>query len=174
MDARFDPRSFKLRLLSLQGDVMSESLHRPSFGAALYYKDPLAALEWLERAFGFTRQLVITDDAGQLAHSEMRYGDSYVMISREWSADSVSPVTVSGKNTQSVHVQLSDGIDQHCARARAAGAVITREPADQFYGDRVYAARDPEGHIWSFGQTVRAVSREEAERASGLNIEGWI
>jgi uncharacterized glyoxalase superfamily protein PhnB len=153
---------------------MSESTHRPSLGAAVYYQDPFAALEWLERAFGFKRQMVITDDAGQLAHSEMRFGDSYVMISREWSEDSVSPVSVGGKNTQSVHVQLSEGIDEHCARARAEGAVITREPADQFYGDRGYAARDPEGHIWSFGQTVRAVSREEAERVSGLKIEGWI
>ena len=153
---------------------MSESTHRPSLGAAVYYKDPFAALEWLERAFGFRRQMVITDDDGQLAHSEMRFGDSYVMVSREWSEDSVSPVSVGGKNTQSVHVQLSEGIDEHCARARAEGAVITREPADQFYGDRVYAARDPEGHIWSFGQTVRAVSREEAERVSGLKIEGWI
>ena len=153
---------------------MSESTHRPSLGAAVYYQDPFAALEWLERAFGFKRQMVITDDAGQLAHSEMRFGDSYVMISREWSEDSVSPVSVGGKNTHSVHVQRRDGIDEHCARARAEGAVITREPADQFYGDRVYAARDPEGHIWSFGQTVRAVSREEAERVSGLKIEGWI
>ncbi len=81
---------------------MSESTHRPSLGAAVYYQDPFAALEWLERAFGFKRQMVITDDAGQLAHSEMRFGDSYVMISREWSEDSVSPVSVGGKNTQSV------------------------------------------------------------------------
>lgn len=153
---------------------MSELLHRPSLGSAVYYKDPFAALDWLEKAFGFTRQMVITDNDGQLAHSEMRFGDSYVMICREYSADSASPAALGGKNTQSLHVHLLDGIDEHCARARAAGAVITRELADQFYGDRVYAARDPEGHIWSFGQTVHAVSREEAERASGLKIEGWV
>jgi hypothetical protein len=44
---------------------------------------------------------------------------------------------------------------------------------DQFYGDRTYRARDPEGHVWTFGQTVRHVSREEAEKESGLKIEGW-
>jgi uncharacterized glyoxalase superfamily protein PhnB len=71
-------------------------------------------------------------------------------------------------------VQLRDGIDAHCARAHAAGAVITREPEDQFSGDRVYAARDPEGHVWSFGQTLRQVSREEAEQATGLKIDGWV
>ena len=71
-------------------------------------------------------------------------------------------------------MQVSDDIDGHCAKARAAGAEILAAPEDQFYGDRTYRARDPEGHIWTFGQTVRAVSREEAEKASGLRIEGWV
>lgn len=57
--------------------------------------------------------------------------------------------------------------------APAAGATILTEPEDQFYGDRTYRARDPEGHVWTFAQTVRRVSREEAEAASGLKIEGW-
>jgi uncharacterized glyoxalase superfamily protein PhnB len=153
---------------------MSETNHRPSFGAAVYYKDPFAALDWLEKAFGFTRQLVVTEKDGRLGHSEMRFGDGYVMVCTAWADDMASPADLSGKNTQSVHVQLREGIDEHCARARAAGAVITREPEDQFYGDRVYAARDPEGHVWSFGQTVREVSREEAEQASGLKIDGWV
>jgi uncharacterized glyoxalase superfamily protein PhnB len=72
-----------------------------------------------------------------------------------------------------IHVHLADGIDAHCDRAKAAGASILQEPADQFYGDRSYRARDPEGHVWTFGQTVKRVSREEAEQASGLKIEGW-
>ncbi|MGF6243765.1 MULTISPECIES: VOC family protein [Paraburkholderia] len=153
---------------------MSDLPSRPSLGAAVYYDDAFAALDWLEKAFGFERQFVVTDEDGQLAHSEMRFGDSYVMVCRAWNEDMASPQTLGGKNTQSVHVQLRDGIDAHCARARAAGAVITREPEDQFYGDRVYAARDPEGHVWSFGQTLRQVSREEAEQATGLKIDGWV
>ena len=65
-------------------------------------------------------------------------------------------------------------MDAHCGRARAAGATILAEPSDQFYGDRTYRAVDLEGHVWSFGQTVRQVSREQAEAASGLKIEGWV
>jgi len=152
---------------------MEDPFRRPAFGAAVFYKDPLAALDWLERAFGFERAMVITDDEGRLAHSEMRFGDSYLMVGSEWADYTASPASVGGRNTQTVHVHLQDGLDTHCARARAAGAVIVREPEDQFYGDRVYAARDPEGHVWSFGQTVRQVTREEAEQASGLTIKGW-
>ncbi|WP_425350550.1 VOC family protein [Mesorhizobium wenxiniae] len=84
-----------------------------------------------------------------------------------------SPVSVAGKNTQSVYVRLKEGIDAHCDRARAAGAEIVQEPADQFYGERQYRARDPEGHVWTFSQTVRSVPREEAERLGDLQIEGW-
>jgi uncharacterized glyoxalase superfamily protein PhnB len=152
---------------------MNSPRPQPALASAVFYRDPLAALDWLERAFGFTRGMVITDAAGHLAHAELRFGDSYLMIGAEWADYIASPASVGGKNTQCVHVQLTDDIDAHCARARAAGAVIVQEPKDEFYGDRTYRARDPEQHVWTFGQTVRAVSREEAEAASGLTIEGW-
>lgn len=154
---------------------MSDTSQRPTFGPAVYYRDPFAALDWLEKAFGFTRQFVVTTPDGKLGHSEMRFGDGYVMVCGEWPGmAATSPATLEGKNTQSVHVQLKSGLNAHCERARAAGAKIVREPEDQFYGDRVYAAVDPEGHLWSFGETVRAVTREEAEKASGLKIDGWV
>jgi uncharacterized glyoxalase superfamily protein PhnB len=147
---------------------------RPSLGSAVCYRDPLAALDWLERAFGFERSMVITDTEGRLAHSEMKFGDSYLMVGSEWAEFVGSPASLGGKNTQTIHVHLNEDIDAHCERARAAGATILQEPSDQFYGDRNYRARDPEGHVWTFGQTTRHVSREEAEAASGLKIEGWM
>ncbi len=146
---------------------------RPSFSSALCYRDPKAALKWLEQAFGFETFMVITDAEGNLGHSEMRYGNGIIMVGNEWTADHKSPTSISGKNTQTVHVHVDEDIDRHCARAKAAGAEIIMAPETQFYGDRTYRARDLEGHIWTFGQTVKAVSREEAEKASGLKIEGW-
>jgi len=152
---------------------MDDPFRRPALTSGVFYKAPLAALDWLEKAFGFERSMVITDTDGNLAHSQMRFGDGLVHVGSEWADYIASPASAGGKNTQSIHVQLKDGIDAHCARARAAGAVILQEPTNQFYGDRTYRARDPEGHVWTFGQAVRVVSREEAEKASGLKIEGW-
>ncbi|MGH8338260.1 MAG: VOC family protein [Gammaproteobacteria bacterium] len=153
---------------------MEDQFHRPTFGSAVFYKEPFAALDWLERAFGFKRSMLITDKDGKLGHSEMKFGDGYIMVGYEWADFVASPASVGRKNTQTIHVHLPEGLDAHCARARAAGAEIIREPEDQFYGDRIYMARDPEGHVWSFAQTVRHVSREEAEKASGLTIDGWV
>ncbi|MGI9170337.1 MAG: VOC family protein [Caulobacteraceae bacterium] len=147
---------------------------RPALTPALSYRDPRAALAWLEKAFGFETVMLIEDADGGVAHSEMRFGDAIVMVGSEWSADHKSPKSIDGKNTQSIHLQIDTDIDAHCERAKAGGAEIIMAPATQFYGDRTYRCRDPEGHIWAVGQTVKAVSREEAEKASGLKITGWV
>jgi uncharacterized glyoxalase superfamily protein PhnB len=152
---------------------MQDPVRRPSLGSSVSYKDPWAALDWLEKAFGFERKMVISDEDGKLVHSEMRFGNGYIMVGSEWFEYMASPASIGGKNTQGIHVHMPEGIDAHCERARAAGAVILQEPADQFYGDRTYRARDPEGHVWTFAESVRKVSRVEAEQATGLKIEGW-
>ena len=93
------------------------------------------------------------------------------MIGNEWIAWTRSPQSIGGSNTQRVHVRLDKGIDEHCARARTAGAKIEMEPADQFYGARTYMAVDLEGHHWTFSQTVKDVSFAEMERASGFKFK---
>ncbi|WP_430419235.1 VOC family protein [Phenylobacterium sp.] len=142
--------------------------------SAVCYRDPKAALTFLEAAFGFELAMLIEDDQGALVHSEMRFGNAAIMIGHEWSEDHKSPSSLGGKNTQTVHIQIDSDVDAHCARARSAGFEILMEPATQFYGDRTYRARDPEGHIWTVAQNVQAVTREEAEVVSGLKITGWI
>lgn len=146
----------------------------PGFRSALFYQDPKTALAWLEKAFGLELVMLLEDDQGTLVHSQMSFGDSYVMIGQEWSEDHKSPKSVGGKNTQTVNMQIDTDIDAHFERAKAAGAVIDAEPETQFYGDRTYRCRDPEGHIWTVSQTVAQVSREEAEAATGLKITGWV
>lgn len=142
--------------------------------SALFYQDPRAAIDWLRNAFGFELTMLLEDADGGVAHSQLTFGDSVVMVGTEWTEDHKSPKSIGGKNTQTVSIQIDDDIDAHCARARAAGAVIHAEPETQFYGDRTYRCRDPEGHIWNVSQTVQVVSREDAEAASGLKITGWV
>jgi uncharacterized glyoxalase superfamily protein PhnB len=152
---------------------MSEYSRGKGLSSALSYVDPKAAFLWLEEAFGLEPLMVILDENENLAHSEMKFGASTVMVGSEWSADHKSPKSLGGKNTQSVHVQLARGedIDAHCERARKAGAEIIQAPAQQFYGDRTYRARDIEGHIWTFGVTVREMTPAEWDSAAGGSLK---
>jgi uncharacterized glyoxalase superfamily protein PhnB len=152
---------------------MTEPPHRDQFVPSAYYRDPRAALAWLEKAFGFELTMLIEGPDGdpRVMHSEMSIGGKgRIMIGGEWADWARSPVSIGGANSCNVHVYLDADIDAHCERARAAGAEITMEPSDQFYGDRSYRCKDPEGHVWSFAQPIRQVSREEAEQSIGARI----
>jgi uncharacterized glyoxalase superfamily protein PhnB len=139
-----------------------------TFVPAIFYRDPKTALEWLTRAFDFELTMAIDgpDDDPTQCHYEMGYaGHGRIMVGGEWNESMRSPASTGGTNTTTTHVEVTHDIDAHCERARAAGAQIVMEPADQFYGDRVYRAVDPEGHHWTFAMHVRDVTRAEAEAA---------
>ena len=149
--------------------MTNPKITRPSFIPSITYDDSRAALEWLEKAFGFEPSEVLTDSDGNIAHAEMRFGDGVIMVGGPWPGWDwlSSPKSAGGKNTQRIHVRVERDIDAHCERARKAGAEILQEPDTQFYGDRTYRARDGEGHIWTFGVTVQEMSPAEWDAAMG-------
>jgi uncharacterized glyoxalase superfamily protein PhnB len=152
--------------------AMTESTtRRPAFIASLVYRDNRAALKWLQEAFGFEVSEVLTDSNDNIVHAEMTHADGVVMIGNEFADWTRSPLALGGKNTQRLHVRLERGIDEHCERARRAGARIVMPPADQFYGDRSYMAADLEDHHWTFAQTVKHVTRAEMEQVSGFTYK---
>jgi uncharacterized glyoxalase superfamily protein PhnB len=113
----------------------------------LRYEDAPAAIDFLERAFGFERQSVSEGDDGKVVHAELRLGDAFVMPSSTGSGD---PVYDRGAGRTAVYVAV-DEVDSLHERARDAGAEIVMPPTDQDYGSRDFTARDPEGNLWSFG-----------------------
>jgi uncharacterized glyoxalase superfamily protein PhnB len=117
-----------------------------TFYPSLRYEDAPAAIDWLEKAFGFERKEVFESDDGGIAHAELRYGDGMVMMGSERDDGWGSRV---GRSW--VYVAVEGDIDAHFERARGAGAEVVREPEDQAYGSRDYSVRDLEGNLWSFG-----------------------
>ena len=117
----------------------------------LRYEDAPAAFEWLARAFGFEKQMLVPGPDGTIAHAQLRYSGSLIMIgsARDDVMHLKSPGEVGGA-TQGIYVHVDD-VDAHHDRAKAAGAEIIMELEDTDYGSREYMARDLEGHLWSFG-----------------------
>jgi len=113
----------------------------------LKYDDARAAIEFLERAFGFERHAAYEGENGDVAHAELRLGDEYVMLGSTGEGDDRFN---QGAGRYSLYVVVEDP-DAHRARASEAGAAIERELNDTDYGAREYTARDPEGNLWSFG-----------------------
>lgn len=117
----------------------------------LLYEDAGGALEFLAASFGFRERMRLEQD-GRVAHAEMDIANDGVILLGSPEAGYRNPKHL-GVATQSLYVFVDD-VDEHCARARTGGATIIEEPADQDYGDRRYAAEDPEGHVWYFAQPL--------------------
>ena len=129
------------------------------------YQDVGAAVEWLTSAFGFReRGDRYTNDDRTVTHAEVELDGALVMLgwpgpayrsprshaleceqARKW----LEPPNV----VDGVLVYVDD-LDEHCERARAAGATILREPVEEPYG-KLYSAADVEGHRWMFMQAPR-------------------
>lgn len=125
----------------------------------LSYADASAAIEFICKAFGFAKGLVLPMQDGKIGHAEVhRAGETLMLASEHAPANMASPRNT-GQLTAAVVVYVDD-LEAHYQRAKAAGAQILAEPADQFYGDRAYTASDPEGHRWSFHQHVKDVDVE--------------
>ena len=101
------------------------------------YEDGIAALEWLRKAFGFRETARLTTPDGKLSHGEMEAGKGLIMLA------SPTPEYRSPKHHREVCEQARkwstvpwiidgvlvyvDDLNQHCKRAKAAGAMILSE-----------------------------------------------
>lgn len=146
----------KARLMSAIAGADSGGVERrsPSIYPRLAYRDEVAALEFLTRAFGLVerREARMELPDGMLAWLEI--GDGVVMIGRagEDHHGLYSPLEA-GVATAMVNVYVAD-VDAHYRRAKAEGAHIVMELEDMFWGDRRYEALDLEGHRWHFAQRL--------------------
>lgn len=111
---------------------------------SLTYRDARAAIDFLERAFGFERGMLV-EDGDRIMHCEMWHGESCVMLGAKREDAQGQP-----PGTGWAYVVVEDA-DAHHARAVEAGAEVVMQLTDTDYGSRDYAARDPEGNVWNFG-----------------------
>jgi PhnB protein len=127
--------------------------------------DAAAAIDYYTRAFGAKELGRMDAPGGKVGHAELEIGDSRLMLSDPFPRSSTRPPKELGGTTASVFLYVED-VDAVVQRAVDAGATVTMEVADQFWGDRFGTVTDPFGHVWSVATHVEDVPPEEmAERA---------
>jgi PhnB protein len=127
--------------------------------------DAARAIEYYEKAFGAKEVVRMDAPGGKIGHAELEIGDSRIMLSDPFPQASTRPPKELGGASASVFMYVED-VDAVVNRAVDAGATVTMEVADQFWGDRFGSIADPFGHVWSIATHVEDVPPEEmAERA---------
>ncbi|MGB0035872.1 MAG: VOC family protein [Candidatus Acidiferrales bacterium] len=123
------------------------------------------ALEFYKNAFGAEIQGVNKDDQGRVMHSQIKIGDSIVMVTDEYPEyKGLSPLGLGGCAT-TLHIYTLDA-DAAFAKAVAAGAQVRMPISDAFWGDRYGQLVDPFGHIWSIATRKQQLTPEEVSAAA--------
>jgi uncharacterized glyoxalase superfamily protein PhnB len=122
---------------------------------SLRYRDAVAAIDWLERAFGFERNAVYMGPNDTVAHAQLTFGNGMVMLGSasnegEYGKLMVQPDEIGLRETKGIYLVVSDA-DAIYATAKAAGAEMVLDIRDMDYGGRAFTCRDLEGHLWSIG-----------------------
>jgi uncharacterized glyoxalase superfamily protein PhnB len=99
-----------------------------------------ASMDFLERAFGLTRGVVLPDTDGQIRYAEMRHGDAVVMLIRK--GDAATPTG----GSPALYAYVGD-VDAIAAQARQAGGGVG-DAQDMPWGDRTAVVTDPDGYRW--------------------------
>jgi PhnB protein len=135
----------------------------PSLTPYLIVADGAGAIAFYERAFGAKLRLRLARPDGKIGHAELDIGGSVVMLADEYPAMDAKAPGAYGGTPVSLHLYVTDA-DAVAAKAVAAGAVLKRPVADQFYGDRLGTLPDPFGHVWHVSTHIEDVSPEEIDR----------
>ncbi len=112
------------------------------------YRDPMGAIDWLEKAFQFEPRFVARRTDGSFAYAHLALGEQQITVTAR---DERSLGPAAGE-TQQRTVTVAD-IAAHFARAKAAGAEIVRGIDGGEDNGRSFVCRDVEGHTWSFSDT---------------------
>ena len=125
--------------------------------------DGAAAIAYYTKAFGAKERGRMEAPGGKIGHAELEIGDSIVMLSDPLPGAATRPPKELGGASASVFLYVED-VDAVVERAVDAGATVSMEVADQFWGDRFGTITDPFGQIWSIATHIEDVPPEEMEQ----------
>ena len=137
--------------------IANRSAPKATVVPILVYEDVGKALEFLAQAFGFKERLR-AEHGGSISHAQMDVGEGSIMMGRQGGPFRAPQETGTVSQYATVHI---DNVDQHFARARAAGATILKEPQDMPFGVRQYTAQDIGGHWRTVSENIRDVDPSE-------------
>ena len=126
----------------------------------LYFKNTAEAIAFYSKVFGATERMRMPDKNGRIMHAEINIGDCCIMMADENPAVGAYSTEHFGGAPMSLMLYVED-CETVYKQALNAGAKSLREPADQFYGDRMAGVSDPFGFHWWIGTHIKDVSMEE-------------
>ncbi|WP_395833075.1 VOC family protein [Archangium violaceum] len=130
---------------------------------SLIVRGAAQAIEFYKKAFGAKELYRMEGPDGKMLHSEIKIGDSIIMVGDEYPDMGASSPQSIGGSASSLMIYTRD-VDALFNQAVAAGAKVAMPVADMFWGDRYGKVTDPFGHQWQLATHKEDISPKEMKR----------
>lgn len=138
--------------------------------AYLRVRGAAEAIEFYSKVFGAKETFRLAEPGGRIGHAQLDFDGTTLMLSEEYPELGIlGPQSVGGASV-TIHLHV-DNADEVIKAAIDAGAEVTSELKDQFYGERSGNIRDPFGHEWNIGHSIEKISTEEMQRRFSAMFE---
>ena len=121
------------------------------------------AVDFYQRALGAEERMRFSGPDGSIMHAELKVGDSIIMLGSEQPEMGCRGPQTLGGTPVSLYLYVKD-VDKAFNRAASAGATVTKEVADMFWGDRCGQFVDPFGHKWSLATHKEDLSQGDVQK----------
>jgi PhnB protein len=143
-----------------------DPLNKKQYGALsvmLTVTDLNAAVDFYEKAFGFTRRGIMSGPDGKPMHAELTLRDMTLMLGPENPGRGARSAKTIGGSPATLYLMAAD-VDTVIANAVKLGATPAGPVMDMFWGDRCGTIIDPDGNTWMVATHVAEPTEQEMNR----------
>lgn len=152
-----------------------ETRRNNKIAPSIRVKDMQKSLEFYPNTLGFKTSDKLTSKDGKIAHASVGFDSTLIMLSPVANVRTSQTKDELAKNKHGVGVEFYIGmngfkkLDEFFTEAKSKGVQVINEPKTEFWGDKIFTVRDPDGYALTFSEYVSDVT-PEAQTAAYDNL----
>lgn len=129
-------------------------------------KDMQKSLDFYTKTLGFQTSDKLTRKDGRIVHASVGFDSPLLMLSPIEYVRTPRTKEDLAKNKLGVGIEFYIGIngskklDAFFTEVKAKGVTVINEPKTEFWGDRIFTVRDPDGYALTFSEHINDVTPE--------------
>jgi uncharacterized glyoxalase superfamily protein PhnB len=151
-----------------------DPLNKKQYGAVtamLTVTDVKAAVNFCQKAFGFTKRGIMNGPDGKPMHAELRLRDTTLMLGPENPQRGSRSAKTIGASPVTLYLTV-ENVDKAVAKAVKLGATPTGPVMDMFWGDRCGTIVDPDGNTWMVATHMAEPTTAEMKKKMTEQMRG--